>query len=902
MPKLCAFGCVPSGIPMHRFPNANKCLERFKAWVKLVGGKLTTASDYEHYQKKVICDIHFTEQDRNRNKRLNALAVPSLNLRESATKCDNSIIIQPATLEAPNTEQSAGSSSNKLIEQSSTSNASNTDIVFVSNMMQEHNYSTTSKSMRKSFEKGSKVSASYDIIQMKPFSRKIKHLQTEISCLRKKTKSFKARLASATKLHNDVAFQHVIKNMRTPAQLFVHMQLQGMKKPKGRRFTLEEKILALSLYKKSPKGYSLLYKYFTLPSSKAMKRLLSSIKLCPGINPILLKKIKETVLEKEIPDRLCSLIFDEMSLTPQIFFDKAKDKIEGFATSKSTKFADHALVFMIKGLKQNFKQPVAYYFTSGLQKIEMKILIKSVVTELLKSGLIILNTVCDQGPVNVSAITELISDTRQSFIKEGKEWRHDMFSVNGHEIIPLYDVPHLIKGIRNNLITKNMIYNYKNESRLVKWDYYQQVYAADKARGELRLLNKITEEHINPEKINKMRVKSATQIFSHSMAVVTDHLVARGHLPAECNNLVDITLLIDKIFDSLNVSTFNIPNGKIYKGAIRKNSPHHELWMKAKVTLKSIKFLQKKVSGNKIRLVETSVPSVTNLIKTINGMEAICKILFEKYGYDAVLSRNFNQDPVENFFGNIRSYGARNNSPNTMSFEGAFKALLLNNYNLPHSKRANCEEDVNECLQSLHFFLKQNKDAPVASTGDNNIPLNENLINDFVLEPDVGQRNYVCGWVLTKCLKNIVKSCKSCRNSMLDFKNKNEINNTFIKAKEYEKKKWLCYPNEAMQNCFHDIQNITNSFLKKDVPINNTKRNIKTVTNLLVNFPIFCSKHGERCKEYITDISICLIINSWCRSINRILSGKITYKESDDDTKIAAQIYYNKHKKYKNKK
>ena len=63
-----------------------------------------------------------------------------------------------------------------------------------------------------------------------------------------------------------------------------------------------------------------------------------------------------------------------------------------------------------------------------------------------------------------------------------------------------------------------MIYNFNNESRLVKWDYYQQVYAVDKARGELRLLNKITEEHINPEKINKMRVKSATQFFSHSMA------------------------------------------------------------------------------------------------------------------------------------------------------------------------------------------------------------------------------------------------------------------------------------------------------------------------------------------------------------------------------------------------
>lgn len=33
---------------MHRFPNADKFPERFKAWVSLLGGKLETASDYEY--------------------------------------------------------------------------------------------------------------------------------------------------------------------------------------------------------------------------------------------------------------------------------------------------------------------------------------------------------------------------------------------------------------------------------------------------------------------------------------------------------------------------------------------------------------------------------------------------------------------------------------------------------------------------------------------------------------------------------------------------------------------------------------------------------------------------------------------------------------------------------------
>ncbi|KAL0840538.1 hypothetical protein ABMA28_015756 [Loxostege sticticalis] len=47
--------------------------------------------------------------------------------------------------------------------------------------------------------------------------------------------------------------------------------------------------------------------------------------------------------------------------------------------------------------------------------------------------------------------------------------------------------------------------------------------------------------------------------------------------------------------------------------------------------------------------------------------------------------------------------------------------------------------------------------------------------------------------------------------------------------------------------------------------------------------------------------AINILLHSWCRSINRILSGKIVY-HGDDFTKNAAQRYYNKHRHYRNKK
>ncbi|XP_072935103.1 uncharacterized protein [Epargyreus clarus] len=80
MAHVCAFECDNIGTLLHVFPNPDKFPQRFKAWVDLVGGTLETSSDVEFYRKKQICDIHFADEHRNRFRRLNALAVPTLHL------------------------------------------------------------------------------------------------------------------------------------------------------------------------------------------------------------------------------------------------------------------------------------------------------------------------------------------------------------------------------------------------------------------------------------------------------------------------------------------------------------------------------------------------------------------------------------------------------------------------------------------------------------------------------------------------------------------------------------------------------------------------------------------------------------------------------------------------------
>lgn len=69
-------------------------------------------------------------------------------------------------------------------------------------------------------------------------------------------------------------------------------------------------------------------------------------------------------------------------------------------------------------------------------------------------------------------------------------------------------------------------------------------------------------------------------------------------------------------------------------------------------------------------------------------------------------------------------------------------------------------------------------------------------------------------------------------------------------------------------------------------------------TEIFIMYPFECNKHKDILKQYFEDTAINVIIYSWCRSINRILAGKLIYA-GEDEVKTAAQLYYNKHKHFK---
>lgn len=180
----------------------------------------------------------------------------------------------------------------------------------------------------------------------------------------------------------------------------------------------------------------------------------------------------------------CVLLFDEMALDTGLTHDTKNDMIFGFDSFGKQlllKIADHVLVFMLRGIRRKYKQPIAYYFFQGTTKTpNVAVCIKEVIQAVQTTGLKVRAVICDQGSTNQAAVNCLKEETKRHCLMNNIENKYIGFLVGGEEIVCLFDPPHLLKCVRNNLLTKNLMFMWKGESLIANWDDIQTLYSFDK--------------------------------------------------------------------------------------------------------------------------------------------------------------------------------------------------------------------------------------------------------------------------------------------------------------------------------------------------------------------------------------------------------------------------------------
>lgn len=306
----------------------------------------------------------------------------------------------------------------------------------------------------------------------------------------------------------------------------------------------EEQNFAISLYFKSPTTYRFLLEKLTLPAPSTLREwVASSSKYMTGFNDLFFQKLalKVSVMSHKCKD--CVILFDEMSLMANFEYSNSMDIIEGFEDlghlGRTKNAGKYASVFLVRGMQQNWKITVAYFISEkGLSGTQIKTILYDLIEKVLGVGLSPHSFICDQGSSNRKALKDM-----------GVSFEKPYFEVKNRKIYCIFDVPHLVKSLRNNLLTCDFV----ADGKIISFENIRRVYRSDTSSSTTRAMWKLTPAHLWPNAFQKMSVRLATQLFSLSVAAAIRASCSTGELTlSSASSTADFIELINNIFDVLN--------------------------------------------------------------------------------------------------------------------------------------------------------------------------------------------------------------------------------------------------------------------------------------------------------------------------------------------------------------
>lgn len=371
-------------------------------------------------------------------------------------------------------------------------------------------------------------------------------------------------------------------------------------------------------------------------------------------------------------------------------------------------------------------------------------------------------------------------------------------------------------------------------------------------------------------------------------------------LPPTAEGTAEFLHFFDKLFDSVNSSQIHTETGKELRGAVTDKSPHIEYWKTAIKTLETIRFVK---NG-----VPKIIPSLTNWITTIKGIEYLWNKLKSEFSFLCI--RNFNQDPLENFFGSIRGHGVRNNNPTPQQFVHVYKSLIIYNFVSSHSPGSNCQMDDNDLLNNLTKFLEEvpedhtSMDIEVAcdlpkNSADESFKMEiENEVKGKVVETRKKNLYSYIGGSLARSILKTVNYCESCKSCLVA--KKTCTHNSYIEAREYSKN-LLLQPNATFRVIFENSMDIIGNNLTNIILKDNIKKYFACFLNGIDFSSLKCENHNM--KDIFLEKFCNLYIYNYIKHVNAILKGKFTFNVYDKLTKMALSKYkVNKSKKLKIRK
>lgn len=401
--------------------------------------------------------------------------------------------------------------------------------------------------------------------------------------------------------------------------------------------------------------------------------------------------------------------------------------------------------------------------------------------------------ICDLGPTNRKCLYKNLSISEDKLFIE----------CNGNPVYVIFYIPHLLKCLRNTL--KN--YNVEVLGNVASWSHIAKMYDINREKiTGLHLAPKLTEAHVKLPAFSRLKVKLASQIFSHSVYAALMVYTSMGKLPPEAIHTAVFIENINNLFDVLNSASLK---HKKFRRAITERNKHIDVLQNAIQLFESIKVV--KARGE-------TVPNIKGWLISLNSIICLWNHLKEEYGLRFLLTSCLNQDCLENAFSTVRQKGGFNDNPDPLQFRHSLKKIITASLLTP-SDIANCKDDTDNFLLNISDLSRKSSFNHTAGTEDilsksstSEVTDEPSETDDELSELNLPEQNavvYVAGYIVKKVLRNH-SSCVPCSREFISHsKQFCSDDQTFLLWKDYKgqngtmdclvvpAKKWV----EAISGC-----------------------------------------------------------------------------------------------------
>lgn len=381
------------------------------------------------------------------------------------------------------------------------------------------------------------------------------------------------------------------------------------------------------------------------------------------------------------------LIIDEMSIQPDLQFQKLNNNIQLIAFTKCTPesivfdqmksnkcektLATHVLQLVFLGFT-GFRFPFVHFPSHTASGHELYLLVWKSVNMLSTYGFTV-QYISTDGAQSNRYLFEILIPNFDTSNPSSCSFRNIFSHNENHKLFFIMDISHVLKKIRNNISKSGKATCCKRhltiKDKFIEWDHFKEAYLWDISSNPFPIHQKLTQEHIYLTSENKMRNNLAEDVLNcemlHLMELYRSSLGDTGHkLDGTIEMLTHTSALIRNFRDP-------IPITDVSDDRLKENNDALQWFIKWEQAVKEDKMIRNKEK----HLI--SYQTREDIISSIMGFEELCMYKLKSCNASIIPSR-INSDVIENMFCQQRTlHSGANTNPTYLGYCYSVNSVIL---------------------------------------------------------------------------------------------------------------------------------------------------------------------------------------------------------------------------------